>query len=171
MKPTPWQRLDILARNLTPFGMTMILVLLGVVPLHLPDFVRVTPVLGVMAVYHWTIHRPELLPAYAVFAIGLLQDVLTGAPIGVNALVFLTVYGVVLTQRRFFVTRSFLIAWLGFSLVAAGAALESWILVSAYHVTLVEPRQLFFQYLVTLGCFPALAWVFLRWQQAVLGQG
>ncbi len=100
--------------------------------------------------------------------IGLLQDTLTGMPIGVNALVFLGVYGVVLSQRRFFAGKSFAVVWLGFAVVAAGAALSSWILVSVYYVTLVAPRPVLFQYLMTLGVFPLLVWVFLRWQRAFL---
>ena len=71
-----------------------------------------------MAVYHWAIFRPRLLPAYAVFLAGLLQDILSGAPLGVNALVFLVAYGVVLSQKKFFTGKSFLILWLGFALVA-----------------------------------------------------
>jgi rod shape-determining protein MreD len=171
MKPTVWYRLDALARNLTPFGITLILVLLSVVPLHLPVYARVAPVLPVMAVYHWAMHRPTLLPAYAVFLIGFLQDVLTGMPIGINIVVFLTVYGVVLSQRRFFAGKSFLISWLGFALVVAGAAVESWLLVSAFHVTVVDARAVLVQYLMTLGCFPFFAWFFLSWQRSVLGQG
>lgn len=171
MKSTLWYRLDAVARNLTPFGITMILVLVGVVPLYLPVYARVAPVLPLMAVFHWAMHRPRLLPAYAVFGIGFLQDVLTGMPIGINILVFLTVYGVVLSQRRFFAGKSFLISWLGFALVAAGATVESWLLVSAFHATVVDARAVLVQYLVTLGCFPVFAWFFLSWQRSVLGQG
>jgi rod shape-determining protein MreD len=170
MKPSLWHRMDVLARQLTPFGLTLVLVVIGVVPFHIPGFARVVPLLPLMAIYHWAIFRPELMPSYAVFVIGILQDTLTGAPIGVNAMVFLIVYGVVLSQQRFFVGKSFAIIWLGFALVAAGAAAVSWVLVSAYNVTLVEPSAVLFQYLVTLGAFPLLAWLFTRWQQTFLKQ-
>ena len=168
MKPSLWHRLDALARRLTPFALTLVLVVVSVVPLHIPGFARVAPLLPLIAVYHWAIYRPRLLPAFAVFVIGVLQDTLTGTPIGVNALVFIGVYGVVLSQRRFFAGKSFAVVWLGFAVVAAGAALSSWILVSVYHLTLVAPRAVVFQYLMTLGVFPLLAWVFLRWQRAFL---
>ncbi len=168
MKPSLWHRLDALARRLTPFALTLVLVVVGAVPLHIPGFARVAPLLPLMAVYHWAIYRPRLLPAFAVFLIGLLQDTVGGTPIGVNALVFVGVYGVVLSQRRFFAGKSFAVVWLGFAVIAAGAALLSWILVSALNVALVAPRAVVFQYLVTLGVFPLLAWIFLRWQRAFL---
>ena len=114
--------MDLLARQLTPSMLTLILVVIGVVPLRILEFSTVMPLLPLMAVYHWAVFRPRLLPAYAVFLIGILQDILTGAPIGVNALVFLLVYGAVLSQKRFFTGKSFLILWLGFSLIAAAAS-------------------------------------------------
>lgn len=159
-----------MARQLTPFGLTLILVVLNVVPLHVPGYARIVPVLPLMAIYHWAIYRPRLMPSYAVFAIGLLQDVLTGVPLGVNALVFIGVNGIVLSQRRFFIGKSFAVVWLGFALVAAGAALASWILISIFNLVPIAPDAAFFQYLLTLGCFPFLAWVFLRWQQTFLKQ-
>ena len=163
-----WHRMDILARQLTPLMLTLVLVIINVVPLHIPGFSRVAPLLPLIAVYHWAIFRPRLLPAYAVFLIGLLHDTLNGFPIGVSALVFLVVYGVVLSQKSFFIGKSFFILWLGFSLIAAGASVLSWLAVSLLNVTMVEPETVFFQYLMTLGFFPVIAWLFLRWQRAFL---
>lgn len=168
MRPTFWQRLDQLARRLTPMALTLLLVVFSQVPWHLPGLARVTPLLPLMAVYHWTIQRPDLLPAHAVFAIGLLVDLLSGGPVGVNTLVLLSVYGVIYSQRRFFIGKTFQITWLGFAFVAAAAALQSWILVSAFHVTLIRPDALMFQYLLTAALYPVPAWLFLRWQQVFL---
>ena len=146
--------------------LTLVLVIVNVMPLRIPGFSQVTPLLPLIAVYHWAIFRPRLLPAYAVFLIGLLYDTLNGFPIGVSALVFLVVYGVVLSQKSFFIGKSFFILWLGFSLIAAGASVLSWLAVSLLNVTMVEPETVFFQYLMTLGFFPVIAWLFLRWQRA-----
>lgn len=171
MKPAFWNRLDGLARRMTPLALTLILVVVNVVPMHIPGLARVVPLLPLMAVYHWAIYRPKLMPALAVFVVGVLQDTLTGTPIGVYAVVFLSVYGVVMSQRRFLVGKSFAIVWLGFALVAAGALAESWILVSLFNVTLADGTAVAFQYFTTLGFFPVLAYVFLRWQRTFLGVG
>ena len=168
MRPGLWHRMDLLARQLTPSMLTLILVIIGVVPLRILEFSTVMPLLPLMAVYHWAVFRPRLLPAYAVFLIGILQDILTGAPVGVNALVFLLVYGAVLSQKRFFTGKSFLILWLGFSLIAAAASALNWLAISLLSATIVEIRTAVFQYLLTVGFFPAVAWVFMRWQRAFL---
>jgi rod shape-determining protein MreD len=168
MRPTFWQRMDQLARKLTPFALTLLLVILGQVPWHLPGLAEVAPLLPLMAVYHWTIQRPDLLPAHAVFVIGLLTDLLSGGPIGVNTLVLLTVYGVIYSQRRFFIGKTFLITWLGFVFVSAAASVQAWLLVSALHVTLIRADAPVFQYLLTAALYPVPAWLFLRWQQVFL---
>lgn len=168
MRPSFWQRLDSFARHLTPVALTFVLVILNVVPTHLPGAARVLPVLPLIAVFHWSIHRPSLMPASAVFLIGLFQDGLSGAPLGLHALIFLAVHGIVLFQHRFFMNKSFFVHWLGFALVAAGAAVLAWCLLSAFHMTLFEVEAIAFQYATTLALFPLFALVFARWQQAFL---
>lgn len=170
MKPTSGLRLDLVLRRLTPFLITAGLVLIGVLPVHIPAYGPVAPLLPLMAIYHWSLYRPELMPASAVFLLGLMVDALTGTPIGVIAGVFVVIRGVVESQQRFFIGKSFAIVWFGFALVLAGALAVSWLLVSAFHVTIIAPGALAFQFALTLGGFPVLSWLLLRWQQAVLKQ-
>ena len=170
MKTSIWYRLDILTRLLTPFLLTLALVVLNLVPLEIPRFSRVVPLLPLIAIYHWAVYRSELLPAYAVFMIGLLQDIFSGAPIGLYTLVFLLVYGMVIWQHRFLFGKSFAIIWLGFAIVAGGAFALVWALISLWSFSLLEIRGAFFQYLLTVASFPSLAWVFMRWQQFIIRQ-
>jgi len=170
MKTSIWYRLDIFTRLLTPFLLTLSLVVLNIVPLNIPGFSNVVPLLPLMAVYHWAVYRSELLPAYAVFIIGLLHDIFSGSPIGVNTIVFLLVYGVVIWQHRFLFGKSFAVIWLGFGLVSAGAFMLTWLLISLWSFAILEPRAVVFQYLLTLGVFPGLAWLFMRWQQFIIRQ-
>ena len=169
MSETFWQRLDKAARSITPFGLTLFLVILSVVPMRIPGYAEIAPVLALMSVYHWAIYRPDLMPLWSIFVLGVLQDLLSGVPLGLYILVFLTVYGVVLSQRRFFAGRSFLLYWLGFGIMAFCAAVESWVLASLWHLSLLNFETVFFQFLLSMGIFPFVAWVFLRWQQALLG--
>lgn len=170
MKPTLVSHLDRAARNLSPFAVCVLLVPLGMVPLPMPGYTPVAPAVALIAVYYWSIYRPDLLPAVAVFAIGLLQDLLSGVPLGVNTLVLLMVHRVVTSQRRFFHGKPFLVLWWSFMLVAAGVALMSWVLVALLVGTLIDPRPVIAQYLLTLALFPGLTWVLVRAQRAFLKQ-
>jgi len=170
MKPTFWQRLDVIARALTPFILTLTFVVLAQVPLHIPGFAEVAPILPLMAVYHWAIYRPDLLPAVAVFFAGLFHDALSGMPFGVNAAVFVIVHMGVMSQQVFFQGKSFPIIWLGFSLVAAGAVVLTWLLNALFFAAITSVEAAFVQYLVTIGAFPVLAWLLTRWQRSILAQ-
>jgi len=165
---TTIQRIDLLARNITPFLLALLLIMVSQLPMHLPELGRVSPMLALIAVYHWTVFRPELLPSPAVFVIGLFLDLLSGGPVGINAVVLLLVYGVVLSQRRFLFGKSFAVVWIGFGVVGLSAALVTFIVVSLYHLTPVSPQGFLFQYLITLGLFPLVSWLLLKWQRLVL---
>lgn len=168
MKTTFWTRLDVSARRATPVALTILLVLIAVVPYRLPAFPAVTPAVALVAVYHWALYRPDLLPVGAVFLIGLLQDALTDVPLGVNAAILVAVHGIVTTQRRFFAGKGFPVTWFGFIVMAAAAFVASWILVCLFYLRLIAPAPLLFQLLMTIGIFPMLSWAFSRWQMAIL---
>ncbi len=168
MKPTFWRRLDTLARHLVPCLSIFALMVVGVVPLHIPSLPSIAPALPLIAVFYWTLYRPDLVPASAMFAAGLLQDILFGLPLGMSACTLVLVHAVVTTQHRFFLGRSFGIVWLGFSLVAAGAMALTWLITCAYNATLVPLDAVAFQTLMTIGFYPVLCWLLLRCQFAVL---
>ena len=165
-----WQKLDQTARSITPFGLSLLLVILSVAPTYIPGYAQIAPILALVSIYHWAIYRPNLLPLFAVFILGLLQDLLIGSPPGLYVLVFLTVYGMTLSQRRFFTGKSFAVYWFGFAVVSLVASVESWVVGSVWNFALLDFNAVTFQYLLSLGIFPIIAWIFLRWQQAFLRQ-
>ncbi|MEK9724877.1 MAG: rod shape-determining protein MreD [Rhodospirillaceae bacterium] len=170
MKPSVWHRMDVFSRQLTPVLLCLLLVLVSAVPYQVPGLARVMPVLALIAIYHWGVYRSELLPVYAVFLIGFFQDALSGAPMGVHTVVFVMAYSVVLAQHRFFFGKSFVVVWLGFVLVSAGASLLMWMLVSAFNGAAVDPYAVALQYALGVGCYPVIAYLLSRWQRAFLQQ-
>ena len=47
---------------------------LALLPLPVPGYAALTPAFTLMAVYHWSVYRPDLLPPSGLFAIGFAQD-------------------------------------------------------------------------------------------------
>ncbi len=168
MRPSLLRRLDTFARQVTPFALTVVLVLCNVVPLRIPGLEAVAPSLPLISVFYWSLYRPDLMPAAAVFAIGLLQDTVSGAIIGISAAIFILVHAAVCAQRRFFLGKPFVIVWLGFALIAVAAFCLGWMLTSMIVATLIEVPALLARTAVTIGCFPAVAWLLLRCQVALL---
>ncbi|MEW5704232.1 MAG: rod shape-determining protein MreD [Pseudomonadota bacterium] len=170
MTPSLWQNLEHHMRNLAPFVTALLLLFLSLVPFRLPGYAVIAPMLTLTAIYYWGLYRPDLMPATAVFFIGLLQDLLSGVPIGLNTGIFLLVYGIVVTQRRYFLHESFSITWVSFMMVAAAASILQWAAFSLLDWTVHDPSPGVFQYLLTLVLYPCLAWVYAQTQQIVLRQ-
>ncbi len=168
MSPTVWTRLDGAARSLSPMAFTMLLIMAGMVPLRIPNLAPVMPALGLIAVYFWLVHRPKSMPAWAVFLVGLVQDLLGGGALGVGVFVLLVVYAVLAGQRRFFARGSFLLMWLTFLPTAAGAFFLTWMFNSLIADIALDPRPAAFQYLTTVAFYPCVAWVFIQAQRAFL---
>lgn len=168
MKPSFWYRVDRFARDLTPFALTFLLLIVNAMPFHVPGFAQVAPLLPMIGIYFWAVYRPDLMPATAVFMIGILHDFLSGLPVGVSALVFLLVLGAALAQRSFFFGKSFMIVWFGFVMVAAGALALEWVAMSLISGSIIQARSALYQYGLTVALFPFLAWLFTRWQHAFL---
>lgn len=102
MKPGVWHRLDIIARGLFPAFSVFILLLFNLLPISVPLLSTASPALPLMAVFYWSVNRPDLLTALTAFFLGLLQDLLTGLPLGVSSLVLLLVQTGSASQGRFF---------------------------------------------------------------------
>ncbi len=155
--------------RLLPFLSTLIFALVSVVPINLPGFAVVTPAFALMAVFHWTIYRPDLMPLTAVFAIGLLLDIINGTPyVGLSALTLLVARTFVMTQRRFFVNRTFPVVWLGFLAVTVANFALVWALVSMLRGTLLGFRPFLFQAVLTVSCYPVGSYVLARAHRAFL---
>lgn len=155
--------------RLVPFLTTVLFAFFTIVPLNLPGFAVVMPSFALMAVFHWTVYRPDLLPLSAVFVSGLLLDLLNGTPyVGISALVFLIGRSAVMGQRKFFANRSFAVVWLGFLGLAVGVFLLLWALVSALHAGFIDLRPFIFQAVLTVACYPAASYILARAQRAFL---
>jgi rod shape-determining protein MreD len=163
-----WRQLDVGLRSLTPGLITLVLALLPAVPIRLPGDWSTMPALTLMAVYYWTIYRPDLLPPPAIFSIGVIEDLATGAPLGATALVLLGSYALVLNQRRLFLGKPFAVTWAGFLLVAGLAAFVTWATASLLAFNLLHVSEPLLRFTATAVLFPLLVWFFIRTHRRVL---
>ena len=165
---TFWQRVDHFVRHLSPFATTVLLVVLNAIPLPIPDYRTVVPLVPLMAIYYWAMYRPDLMPVLAVFFVGLLEDVLTGAPLGFNAFLFLATHGIVRSQRRFILGHGFFVIWAVFVVIVAGVGGLSWLVATILYQGAVPPAPAVAQLGLTLAVFPCIAWLLLKVQRTFL---
>ncbi|MFV3073432.1 rod shape-determining protein MreD [Niveispirillum fermenti] len=161
-------QLDQTARNLLPLGITVVAMLIGMVPLHLPGYAPITAPFMLMSLFYWVIHRPDLLRPMVVFMIGLLHDLISGTPVGMTSLALILAYWLLITQRGFFLGRSFVMLWIGFALVASGAAAVQWTVFALMTASLLDARAVIVQSLLGVALFPLVAYLLQRLHRAYL---
>ncbi|MDA0261108.1 MAG: rod shape-determining protein MreD [Proteobacteria bacterium] len=148
-----------LSRATVPFALCLLLVLITALPLTIPYIGSVTPMFALMAVFYWCIYRPEYLPPYMIFIVGVLYDVLAGGPLGLTALLLLLVHGFIVPQQRVFHGKSFVIEWFGFAIVTLGLGVIGWFVASIYYLTPMQPLPVIGQAALTIAIYPCVAWM------------
>ena len=144
---------------------TLVLAIVTVIPLDIPDYAAVTPDFLLIAIYHWSLDRPNDLPYSVVFAIALLEDFLTAGPPGLVELTLLIVRWTVLNTRRLFIGRSFPFVWGGFAVTAMIVAFADWILASMLASAMQDLRSVAFRTVLTVAVYPIMTPLFARLQK------
>lgn len=122
-----FERLDWLWRLALAHFVTLCLLFLNLVSFSFPSMGEVRPLFFLMAVFYWAVYRPTLIPPALVFVLGLVMDILSGFPIGLNALILLAAQWLVRSQRLFLMGQSFLMLWAGFMVTAFLVVFIQWL--------------------------------------------
>lgn len=144
----------------------------GVIMLALPvrflEGAIPAPIIPLVVVFFWSIYGPDYMPPLSVFFIGLLQDLLTGGPLGLWPAVYLATQFIVLSQRPYFLGREQKVVWIGFALAAAGASVILWLVMSLMAGVLLPIRGLLYQMFATVMIYPLFGVVFSQLHRRVL---
>jgi rod shape-determining protein MreD len=149
-------RLDALARAAAPSVTTVAAMVLAAAPVGLPSLL---PAVSLAGVFFWSLFRPASMPAPAAFGIGLLQDLLGFAPLGIGVLTLLLVHAAALRLRRVLAKQSFLLVWLaycGFAVLAVGLG---YLLQALLGWRVPPSTPAVAQLGLTIGIYPLLAWL------------
>jgi rod shape-determining protein MreD len=158
-----WLRhLDAQLRALVPFATALIAVLIDVAPVAGAGPGALTSFSTLCVVYFWSLYRPDLFTPTAAFLTGLIYDGLAGLPLGLTSLVLLLVRQLMILQQRFFVTRSFLVIWSCFVLLAPAVDAARWLLSSLWWSHVFAPQPMLLELLVTIALYPAASWLLSR---------
>ncbi|MEL7490877.1 MAG: rod shape-determining protein MreD [Pseudomonadota bacterium] len=165
------QRADSLSRIAkasTPTVIGIFGVLLLALPVRLAEGLIPTPLLPLVVVFFWSIYGPNYLPSVSVFFIGLLQDLLSGGPLGLWPAVYLLTQYVVLSQRSYFQGREQRVVWIGFAFAATSAALILWMVMSLMRGELLPVGALVGQMMTTVATYPLFAAAFSHLHRRVI---
>ena len=123
-------------------------------PLRLFEGHIATPLIPLVVIYFWSLYSPGHLPAASVFVIGLIQDLLSGGPLGLWPAVYLAVQYVAISQQSYFLGREVHVVWMGFAIAAASVSIILWLFMSLMSGALLPIGGLFLQMLTTIAVYP-----------------
>lgn len=162
------EQLDLIARQSVPFAITILLVVAGAALVPVPQYGALAPAAALMAAYYWIVYREDLMPAAAVFTIGVLQDVLEGTPLGLSALVLLLAFALIRSQARFLKGKSFILHWAGFVVFAVVVGVGKWLFMSLLSGLLIDPTLSLLVLALELALYPCMAWLLLKADSGLL---
>ncbi len=157
-----------LLRQVLLLTIAALLIMLSELPIQAPAYGQIAANVGLAIVFYWSAYRPELIPPVTALVLGLWQDVLAGTLIGSNALVFLVVRQIIVSQVLFFRSRTFTVVWCCFAPVALASAVFDWLSMTVMTFSVISPYPALFHAALTAGMFPFVAWFLNRIEQPVL---
>ncbi|MCE3232201.1 MAG: rod shape-determining protein MreD [Rickettsiaceae bacterium] len=117
------------------------------------------PAIDVMLIFYFSLQKPQVVPTWFVFSLGLLKDIISGEPLGVNALSYLILRGLVV-YRTDFLRRSFVFVWQGFCVFAALVIIFKWLVFSFVYDSALGINAACMQFLLTVLLYPFFHSVF-----------
>ncbi len=143
-------------------------VIILALPVRLAEGLVPAPIIPLVVVFFWSIYGPDYMPPLSVFFIGILQDLLTGGPLGLWPAVYLIAQFVVLSQRAYFMGREQKVVWVGFAVVAIGVSVILWLVMSLMAGMMLPLRGLMVQMFATAMIYPLFGAVFGQLHRRVL---
>ena len=116
-----------------PAVFTVLILLLSVILSRIPGFGQVMPLFTLINIYYWSVFYPGILPYWFLFALGMVQDTLTGQPLGFSSFINIVFVWMLSDRLRLQREPSFAAAWLKFAVSASAIILLEWIVMGIYY--------------------------------------
>lgn len=138
-------------------GFTLLLLILSMVSLALPYTGTIKPLLILIPIYYWGLYRPSFISLFAVFAFGILIDLLANYPVGLHAALFVIAGLVIRSQRLFMLGQPYLMVWLGFAIVSTSVYVAQWLFFMLIHMRFMPVQDLLASNVMAILLYPAIA--------------
>lgn len=114
------------------------------------------PSYEVIFIYYWCNFRPNAIPTWFVFLLGVIQDSLYGMPLGTSSFTNLVLQGFIISQRRIIAKKPFMVVWIGFILTSLFTEIFKWGLACLIFDYIFSIEYLVVEWLLTVAIY---AWI------------
>lgn len=152
-----------------PLMVTLVLIFIFIMPVNSVEWGYLRPNVGLICVYYWTMKRGNIFGYFSAFAIGLLLDVYSSSPLGMNIFLMMLTVSVTTWLAHYFQHSSFGVNWFIFSLTAIGIIILKWSMLMLYFGRLISLNEALLNYLSTVLFYPLIVSINV-WAQKFLPQ-
>lgn len=135
--------------KILPF-FTVILIILGGCNLRLGGY-PLLAALFLIPIYYWIIFRPDCLPLWSLFGIGIFYDALVGSEPGITSLLLILSFVAARFIRPLLASQHFFLIWGSF-------CFYSFCYLSVYGILCGVALPLLFSWIYGIILFPLMAW-------------
>lgn len=140
-----------------PLISSIVVLLLAYLPINMALFNNMRPDLGLVCIYFWVLHRPDLFNLASIVVLGLVDMVISSALPGASLLAYLTMYLLLYNTQKFFNAKPFVVIWYGFMALSLITMLIKWLVVSIYYADFLPLSVLIFTYLIGVAVYPLIS--------------
>jgi len=151
-----------LARRLVPPACLSLAALLHLSRVPVLEWLLVTPAIDMVALYYWTLARPNRMPIWVLFVLGLIVDSFSTTVLGIHAILYIMGYALARLIRRHMEAPSLLPMWGIFAVWLMVQLLAEWLMHGWQHEALPPFRAMPLQWVITLCIYPLIHLFFDR---------
>jgi rod shape-determining protein MreD len=151
------EKAETLARFCVPYALIFFLWIIDMVSLNIPYLQDLQPSFTLMFLFYWSIYRPTLLPSWLIFLMGVILDLVSGFPVGLNAFLFIVIQRVILDQRKIFSGQPFWTVLFAYALVATIFYMAQFIIFGVLQGQFISVETIFGITLLSVVFFPVIS--------------
>ena len=155
--PTLSERIKHDSAFILPYAFLGLLFLLNIVAMPVPVVGGVEVPFLLMAIYYWAMYRPALIPAWLLFCAGIIIDLLSAVPFGLNAVIYVVMGWIISRKRRFLMAQSFGNIWLIFGISVFVMMSARWLLFLVSSMPFVSFQSVIYSVLSAMLLFPIMS--------------
>lgn len=158
-----YRKIEGFAARVIPALLTFFIALLMAIPMHGAVLgTGMTPAIVLICIFYWGVYSPGVLPYSFLFLLGIVQDALSGQPLGLSSFVNMGFAYLLHSQRKLMGRALFGTVWVSCALLIAMATLVQWAIISLYVGKAYPLAVPLMRWVVTCIAYPPLHVLFTQ---------
>lgn len=149
-----------IVRRLVPLCLCFLIAIVSVLPIGTDGtYQAIGPMLVFAILFAWLVARPDDIPPWSAFMVGLAFDGLGSGPLGLWSLSFVVGYVMASSQLETLLMLPRFVAWVAYAVISGLTAVFAWGVAAAYLGSFVDPLPILMGCAVSIAASPILIWI------------